>query len=135
MRYSAHHVAFSVNSLTTTLSWYQKIFGFEVAKTLTAKNDNVSMALIEVNKDFFIELFEVKNSSVPLSEAQKEVESDLKLNGIKHLCLSVNNIDDLITEMQTKGVLFKTKIDTAFFGGRYIFLSDPDGNLIELHGA
>lgn len=58
---------------------------------------------------------------------------DLHVIGTKHLCIEVDDLDEFIKQLQSKAVEFATKMDTAGFGGRYIFIKDCNGILIELY--
>lgn len=59
--------------------------------------------------------------------------NDLHVIGTKHLCIQVENLERAVGELKTKGVQFATEIDTAGFGGRYIFFKDCNDILIELY--
>lgn len=46
--------------------------------------------------------------------------------------IQVDNIDEIVKDLQSKGVTFVMDIDTAGFGGRYTFFKDCNDILVEL---
>ena len=130
MNLKTHHVAFSVDSLETSLKWYKENLSFE----LVHKNkwNDLNIALIK-SGEVTIELFQFDDGTEPLPENQKDLMTDLHTTGVKHLCIEVENLDETIKELKEKSVEFATEIDTAGFGGKYIFIKDCNGILIELY--
>ncbi len=125
-----HHVAFTVRNLDESIAWYQEKIGAKVISRYEKRGSEI--AHIQVG-DVRIEFFDYTQDSKPLPEYRKELFTDLHTIGTKHLCIEVENLDDTIAELTRKGVTFVTKIDTAGFGGRYIFLRDCNDILIELY--
>mgnify|MGYP001611154732 CR=1 FL=1 len=130
MNLKTHHVAFSVDSLETSLKWYKENLSFE----LVHKNkwNDLNIALIK-SGEVTIELFQFDEGTDPLPENQNHQMTDLHTTGVKHLCIEVENLDETIKELKEKSVEFATEIDTAGFGGKYIFIKDCNGILIELY--
>lgn len=58
---------------------------------------------------------------------------DLRVVGTKHMGLRVDNLEAMITQLKQKRVEIITQPDTTFFGGRYAFIRDCNGILIELY--
>jgi len=58
---------------------------------------------------------------------------DLHVIGTKHFCIEAENLDDLVQKLKKRDIAFSTEIDTAFFGGGYIFPQDCNGILIEMY--
>lgn len=130
--YQPHHVAFTVRDLNEAIEWYKVAFGFNVTHSHKSKDGDMQIALLKVADDFNLELFHFSSSTENIPEYRKELVTDLKTIGTKHLCLQVEDLDAEIKHLGENGVSFSGKKDSAFFGGNYIFLRDPSGNLIEL---
>ena len=123
-----NHVAFSVSDIDRSIDWYKNTLGFQL-ETKYKKHDLVIAHL--VLGDARIELFSGDIS--PLPEERKTLRSDLRVTGTKHVCFEIENIDKLAADLKQRGVDFETEIDTAGFGGKYVFIKDLDGILIELY--
>jgi lactoylglutathione lyase len=56
--------------------------------------------------------------------------------GTGHLCLLVDDLDELHARLQAKGVIFVSEIQAStagiWEGGRVVYLRDPDGFWVEL---
>ena len=85
--------------------------------------------------DVRVELFCFREDTKVLPDYRKDLMDDLHVLGTKHLCIEVENLDQTIEDLKQKGVKFATELDTAGFGGRYIFFKDCNGILIELYQA
>ncbi|MEO6761631.1 MAG: VOC family protein [Candidatus Saccharimonadales bacterium] len=125
-----HHVAFSVSNIEQTENWYAKVFGWSVIKKF--ENSDFKMSLVGSLDDFNIELFQSKKESKPLPRYRNEVMSDVAVIGTKHLCLEVTSLEEITSDLLGKDVRLVSDPDEAFYGGRFAFIRDPDGNLIEL---
>jgi len=129
MKFKPHHAAFTVNNLQESIKWYQETLGFTV--THTYEKHGGGRALLECG-DVRIELFNFGKETKPLPDYRKELMEDLQVQGIKHLCIEVEDLDKMVALLHEKGI--KTReIDTAGFGGRYTFFKDCNGILIELY--
>ncbi|HUD19274.1 MAG TPA: VOC family protein [Patescibacteria group bacterium] len=130
MKLNVHHVAFTVKDIKESVSWYEEKLGFTVAHSYS--KNGMDIALLE-GSGIHLELISYGNNTEALPEYRTDIMSDIHVVGTKHLCLEVDSLEESITELKTKGVEFVTDIDTAAFGGRYIFFTDCNGILIELH--
>ena len=132
MNFKTHHVALTVNNLEESIKWYREKLGFEVIHRY--KKDRMEFVLLKLN-EVRIELFNFGSETKPLPEYRKGLTDDLQTVGVKHLCLEVENLSDMIVRLKQKGVEFVTEIDSAAFGGEFIFIKDCNGILIELYSA
>ena len=53
-------------------------------------------------------------------------------NGMNHMCLTVDNIDEVLARIAAVGLELLLPLKTAIDGNRQAWLEDPDGNRIEL---
>ena len=130
MKFKPHHIAFTIKNTDESIKWYKEKLGFEV---IHSNNKNgMEITLIKLDQ-VVIELFCFGKDTKQLPEYRKDLLKDLRVIGTKHLCIEVDNLDLTIKELKQKNVEFTMDIDKAGFGGKYIFLKDCNGILIELH--
>jgi len=132
MKLTPHHIAITVHNMSVSVAWYEKMFGFEVEHTY--HKDGIYMVLLK--KDTVrIELFHFDHATNELPSYRSELMSDLHTIGTKHIAFLVEDLDASVKELKSKGADFVIEIDTAGFGGKYIFLKDCNGVLIELYSS
>lgn len=130
MSFKLHHVAFSVNNLEESVQWYKENLGFKIIHN--HKSKEMEFVILELG-GAKLELFSFGSETKPLPDYRNSLMDDLHTVGTKHLCLETENLDEAISNLKEKGVKFVSEIDTAAFGGRYIFFKDCNGILIELY--
>lgn len=132
MNFKPHHVAFTVRNTEESIRWYEDKLGFEVFHQYNKHGMEITQLRLG---DVRIELFCYDQDTKPLPDYRKDLMDDLHVIGTKHLCIEVDNLDETINFLKEKSVEFATEIDTAGFGGRYIFIKDCNGILTELYQA
>lgn len=132
MNFKSHHVALTVYNTEASIQWYQDKLGFKVIHKYNEHGMEITLITLG---DVRIELFCYGEGIKPLPDYRKDLMGDLHVIGTKHLCIEVDNLDETILKLKDKNVDFATNIDTACFGGRYIFIKDCNGILIELYQA
>ena len=130
MNFKPHHTAFTVKNTEESIKWYEDKLGF----TLTHRYNKHGMEITQLKlDDVRIELFNYGSETKPLPQYSKNLKEDLLVIGTKHLCIETDNLDKTTEELKSNGVEFTQDVDTAGFGGRYIFFKDCNGILIELY--
>ncbi|MFA7310138.1 MAG: VOC family protein [Candidatus Paceibacterota bacterium] len=124
-----NHVAFSVSNSDRSVNWYQNNLGFKLERKY--EKHGLTIAHL-VSGEARIELFSGSGSE-SLPENRKKLLDDLQMVGTKHVCFEVDNVERFAGNLKEKGVGFETDVDTAGFGGKYVFIKDLDGILIELY--
>ncbi len=132
MNLRLHHVAFSVRDIEESIAWYKSTFDAEVIERYSRHDMEIAHLKIVGAR---LELFSSPAGMEALPEYRKNLTSDLAVIGTKHVCLETDDLDVLEKTLKEKGVELVTKINTAGFGGRYVFIKDPNGILIELYQA
>ncbi len=125
-----HHVALAVRDMDESVQWYQDKLGFELIKRYEKRGSEIAHLSLG---DTRIELFNYGEETKSLPEYRKGLETDLKTIGTKHLCIEVENLDACCRELKQRGVELATEIETAGFGGEFVFFRDCNGILIELY--
>ena len=108
-----NHIALIVSS-EDKLEFYKK-FGFEETKRFQRKYDTV--VFLEVS-NITLEIF--------VDPKHPERLSDPETKGLRHIAFSVDNLDDIVEIIDCE------EIRTDWFGKRFTFTRDLDGQPIEL---
>lgn len=132
------HVGITVSNFSKAVKWYNDNFNFKLIdeqhmdKNMVNKLNNlyglkdtsIHFGFLRAPKGGVIEVFEFST---------KSLKSKVVWNrpGITHMALNVKNIDYWYEKLSQKGVKFFSKPQKS---GKvqWVFLEDPDGNLIEL---
>jgi catechol 2,3-dioxygenase-like lactoylglutathione lyase family enzyme len=125
--FSFHHGGVSVPDLDAAIAWYGNVLGFELEKRFDIAAANAQVAMIRKGPLRF-ELFEVRGAT-PLPEDRRNVLSDLRTHGNKHVAFRVASIDTFLEVMRTKGADIAFVVREKF--GTGAFIRDCAGNLIE----
>jgi catechol 2,3-dioxygenase-like lactoylglutathione lyase family enzyme len=115
------HACFVVTDLQRSLDFYRDRLGLPVAFEFRSPEGKLTGVYLHVGARTFIELF------------QGKLEPAAQNASYKHICLEVDDIESTIAELTGRGV----KVTDKKLGGDHswqAWLSDPDGNRIELHG-
>jgi lactoylglutathione lyase len=116
------HVAFKVSDVERSVRWYADAFGAKKVYHAEAQGERPELMFLEFNKGQFVELFSGGKNMMP---------SPPDPIGYLHFCLLVDDLDRALEHLATLNV----KPARKFIGRaqqRIAFISDPDGNSIEL---
>lgn len=127
---SLHHVGISVANLEESIAWYKEMLGFEEVIRMSEDAAN-KMKIGHIKRgNCYIELFEVEGAE-PLPEYRLDPSADLRVHGLKHFGLQVNDAHAAVEELKAKGVeVAMGPIDTP--GVCFVFIRDNSGNAFEL---
>jgi methylmalonyl-CoA/ethylmalonyl-CoA epimerase len=112
-----------------SIEWYKNMLGFELISDKYFAQLPARIAFLK-NGDFCIELFEVEGAS-PLPEDRRTPNLDIRTHGNKHVAYGVENLNQLMGDMKSKGVDVAMDI-FPMEGDLVAFVRDNTGNLIEL---
>ena len=121
-----HHIAITVSNLQESIDFYQKFFNFEIIKEFERLDMNAKAVFLKLG-DFAVELWEFQDG-----KSNQDDLGDIKIKGIRHIALAVENLDDEIKKLNKKGLKVSPAKKGAS-GGRYTFVFDLDGVAIELY--
>jgi catechol 2,3-dioxygenase-like lactoylglutathione lyase family enzyme len=114
------HVCFTVTNLDAAIRFYCDVLGMRLAFEFRNRENRRFGAYFHGGERTFIEVFEGEH--VPAVERAS----------FRHICLEVKDIQAAVAEIRRKDVSVsdpKLGADRSF----QAWLSDPDGNRIELH--
>jgi len=122
------HIAIAVKSLDEALAVFEGLLGVKAAHTETMTEQGVKAALIPIG-DGEIELIEPIN---PEGGVAKFIEK--RGEGIHHICLEVDNVDEELKSLAARGVELIDKRGRKGLAGKVGFLHPraAKGVLIEL---
>ena len=123
------HIAVVVKSLDEALQLYDNLFGAKPSKIETLPEQGVKAALLPIAEGGEIELLEPID---PQSGAGKFLET--RGEGIHHVCLEVDNVDEELSALAAKGVQLIDKQGRPGLSGKIGFIhpKSTKGVLIEL---
>jgi catechol 2,3-dioxygenase-like lactoylglutathione lyase family enzyme len=127
---SFHHIGISVANLEESIAWYKEMLGFEEVTRMSEDAAN-KMEIGHIRRgNCYVELFQVEGAK-PLPEYRRDPSADLRVHGVKHFGLKVDDVFAAVKELKAKGVeIAMGPIDTP--GVCFIFIRDNSGNALEL---
>lgn len=117
------HVAIKVADLDKSLDFYVNKLGFPEMMRLRKDDGSVWLVYLRITDEQYLEVF---------PGAETDRAPGWNANGMNHLCLTVDDIDDVIARIEAAGLTLMLPLKTAIDGNRQAWLEDPDGNRIEL---
>src|SRR5580765_7227706 len=121
MNFSLEHLGLPARDPNPLKEWYVKTLD---AKVVFNNGQTPPMFLLSLPNKMMIEIYAG-------DLALKETAND-KINGWRHVALRVPALETAQAELEKRGVKFTEEIKPAGGGGRVLFFSDAEGNLIYL---
>ena len=115
------HVCYGVSDLEASIAFYCDKLGLEPAFDFRRPDGTKFGQYIHAGGRCFIELF--------VGDVQGTVEGQ----SYRHLCLEVEDIEYSVATLRERGVEV-TDIKMGSDNAQQAWITDPDGNRIELHG-
>lgn len=125
------HIGLSVGDLDAQRDWYRGAFGFDIADPFEIPAVGVRGVFLRGPDGVAIELLERHGSShrPPATTPPDELLSQ----GWGHLCLRVEDVDAAFGSLVTAGArVVAAPAESPQAGVRFAFVTDPEGNFIEL---
>ena len=124
---SFSHVAISCKDPIATEQFYTKYFGFQRARVIPLGETQIVFLKLG---EAYLELFQAEGESpVPAPNSDGP-----HYPAWRHLAFQVDDVDAKLTEMDDEAVITLGPLDFDDFipGWRTVWLSDPDGNIVEI---
>ena len=141
-----HHFCVSVPDLEASIAWWRELFGFDVDFRFRIPHIGAKAAFVRRGA-FRIELFEI-DGSAPAPSERLNPNSDLREQGGKHICFSVEDPQVALEALFERGATIvgvrrgegpmRPEADPRLNAepGRQpamaVFIRDPAGALVEL---
>ncbi len=123
------HIGIAVKNLEETLSFYQDVLGLDLQGTEVVEEQKVKVAFLPVG-DTEIELLESTSEDGPIA---KFIEKNGE--GVQHIAFKVDDIEEAIAYMQSKGMKMIDEKPRYGAGGAKIAFVHPKSShrvLVEL---
>ncbi len=117
------HVAIKVSDLDRSLDYYVNRLGFAEMLRLHKEDGSVWLVYLRITDEQYLEVF---------PGAETDRAPGWNANGLNHVCLTVDDLDPLLAQIEAAGLSLLLPLKTAIDGNRQAWLEDPDGNRIEL---
>ena len=117
-----HHVAIICSDRDKALDFYMNKLGFALIREAVRPQDILIMLQ---SGETVLELF-IK------PDAPQRV-NDPEAMGLRHLAFRVENMDEAVAWLNSRGVETEPVRNDTVNGGRFTFFKDPDGLPLELH--
>ena len=120
----SHHIAIICSDREKSLDFYGNKLGFEVIRLVERPQQNDILVMMK-SGDVVLELF-IK------PDAPQRVNNPEAM-GLRHLAFHVENMDEAVAWLNSRGVETEPVRQDTINGGRFTFFRDPDGLPLELH--
>lgn len=124
------HYAISVSDSERSRKFYEKL-GFRTVKDYQADDGSVRILQMEKN-GFLLEMFCYPGSD-PTPDFVEKLDTDLHVNGAKHMALAVKDPQKAAEYLLKESVIGEMPvINEGRLGRPYFFIKDPDGIFVEI---
>jgi catechol 2,3-dioxygenase-like lactoylglutathione lyase family enzyme len=121
MQFAIEHIGLAARDTMGLCDWYRRVLGAEL---VFANSETPPAFLLRLDGEVMIEIYP--------SHLSREETSNNRLSGWRHLALKVDSIEAARDRLTGAGVIFEEPIKPAGGGGRVLFFSDAEGNLLHL---
>ncbi len=118
------HIGIIVKDLNKSTDFFTNVLDFKEGKKFEFSERGLTIQFLNAG-GVQLELF---GHSKKVSEAEKKPLQA----GVAHIALEVENLNETYEKLKARGVKFEREPRVAMMGQRIVFLSDPDGNRLEL---
>ncbi|MBB3701168.1 VOC family protein [Flammeovirga yaeyamensis] len=120
-----HHIAIICDDYQRSKKFYTEVMGFEVIQEVYREARDSWKLDLAFQGEYLIELFSFPNTP--------ERPSYPEARGLRHLCFAVENIEEVIQQLNDKGVETGEIMIDPHTNKRFVFFEDPDQLPLELY--
>ncbi|SFF47505.1 glyoxylase I family protein [Paenibacillus algorifonticola] len=126
-----HHIAIRVPDYEAAKSWYVEKLGFRVIQEWPFGDLHLAYVAPPHDDSFYFEI--IGDGEVNDAPIYHDINSSMYKAGHHHLCMTVNDVDEAIAYLDSKGVtIIGVPFNLEAIHRRLAFFTDPWGNLFEL---
>ena len=122
------HLNFVTNDLSKIIDFYVNKLGMKIKFTLDNRHGQPFGYYFECGNSTFLEFFDQTMAAEVWGGNVTELTGGTRY---KHFCLEVTGLDEFCKELKNRGVPV-SDISMGMDNSRQAWISDPDGNQIEL---
>jgi glyoxylase I family protein len=119
-----HHIAIIASNYEKSKNFYVNILGFKIIRENYRQDRNSYKLDLKIGNSE-IELF-----SMPKAPKRPSYPEAC---GLRHLAFHVENIEEVVYELNSKGIETEPIRIDEYTNKKFTFFSDPDGLPLELH--
>ena len=141
MNLNLTHVGITVSDLDASVKFYEEVFGFTCRNRTTfseeffaaapnlykLKGTTANVAFMVSPNGITLEMFQFIPSLPGIGQ------SVWNRPAYTHICLTLDDLPEFAKHMREKNVRFCMDVLDRFDGGHWVFVLDPDDNLIEIN--
>ncbi|MGB3637996.1 MAG: VOC family protein [Rivularia sp. (in: cyanobacteria)] len=120
-----HHVAIICSNYEVSKHFYTEVLGFSIIQETFRDSRNSYKLDLKVGENDQIELFSFPNPP--------ERFSNPEACGLRHLCFEVDDIEETVSCLKSKGVAVEDIRIDEITGKRFAFFKDPDNLPLEIY--
>lgn len=120
-----HHIAIICSNYEISKDFYVNKLGLKVVAEVYREERKSYKLDLAINGQYQIELFSFEHP--PARSSKPEAV------GLRHLAFAVANVDEVIVELNNKGVAAEPVRIDEFTGKKFTFFKDPDGLPLEIY--
>ena len=120
-----HHIAIIVSNYAVSRDFYVNKLGFSVIRENYREDKKDWKLDLQINPTTELEIFAPENP--PRRPSYPEA------CGLRHLAFAIDNIEETVRELQSRGIQCESIRTDTFTGKKMTFFADPDGLPLELH--
>jgi methylmalonyl-CoA/ethylmalonyl-CoA epimerase len=111
-------------------SWYKDKLGFKEAQRKNYPKFKTSLVFLELN-GYRVELIKDGNAKGRSGLRRADPPAHTSVHGVSQFCFQTDDLKGVRAELEAKGVLIIFPFENADLGARFLFVRDPEGNLIQ----
>eukprot|EP01031_Cornospumella_fuschlensis_P029520 gene29520-35628_t len=120
-----HHIAIICSDYERSKDFYVNIIGLEIVKEVYRAERKSYKLDLSVGGVYQIELFSFENPPPRTSRPEAA--------GLRHLAFEVDDLNKVVAELNSKGVVTEDIRVDAYTGKRFTFFADPDDLPLEVY--
>ena len=120
-----HHIAIICSDKDAALEFYHTRLGFPIIRENYRPEREDWKIDLSINSTTELELFIMKDRPARVS--------DPEAYGLRHIAFRVSSVDEMVAELESKGITCEPVRTDTFTDGKMTFFRDPDGMPIEIH--
>jgi glyoxylase I family protein len=122
---TVHHIAIICTNYEVSKRFYTEVLGLKVVREVYRSERDSYKLDLALNGQYTIELFSFPDPAKRPSRPEAA--------GLRHLAFEVDELNEVIKELQVKGVSVEPIRVDEFTGKRFTFIADPDGLPLEFY--
>ena len=119
-----HHIAIIASDYAKAKEFYMDKLGFQLIREAYRPEYDDYLRMLRLG-DTTLELF--------IKSDYPERVTNPEAKGLRHLAFHVENIDEAVAWLSSRGIQAEPVREDKINGGRFTFFHDPDGLPLEFH--